>query len=73
MVFIIWKLVEGYGVWIIKIWVDYWIGMFMYLYNLNIILLELFWSKYFVIDVNYFYDGWYINYGGLFFKKKDLY
>lgn len=45
----------------------------MYLYNLNIILLELFRSKYFVIDVNYFYDGWYINYGGLFFKKKDLY
>lgn len=42
----------------------------MYLYNSNITLPELPRSKHPVIDVNYSYDGWYINYGGLFFKRK---
>lgn len=45
----------------------------MYLYNLNILLLELFRSRFFVIGMKYFYDGWCINYGGFFFKRKDFY
>lgn len=44
----------------------------MYLYNLNIILLELFRSKYFVIDVNYFYDGWLLIMEDCFLKERFI-
>lgn len=66
----IWKPAKGYGIWTTKIRVDYRTGMFMYLYNSNISLSELPISRLPVIGMKYSYDGWCINYGGLFFKRK---